>query len=1133
MSLTSLFSINLISADSSGSVHYVEKDHELQDSINQSEDGDIIQINNSINLSTYIIIDKSITLRGVNNNQIIINGFNFGFNISTNNVTLLDLTIQNCSTALMIENNTTTLANISIKNITIQNSMYGMYIQNTTLSKITYVNIINCTLEDYQSVGIYLSNTSYLLIDNNSINETHTAINITNNSNNNTLSNNSFNTNSISINIKSSYNNIIYNNMFINSSAYHAFDDTTNRWNTTTHGNYWDDYTGFKIKDGIIGNTYYNISGGDNQDRKPLGFFAPISDFSFEPSSPTTINTIYFIDNSSNPNNENNPTLYYLWDFGDENTSYKKNPIHNYSINNREYKVTLNVKNQYGQWNKTSRTLIINNSAPTTSFTWSPNPGIVNESIIFNCTSTDPDGYLVNWTWDFGDGTMNYSMNTTHQYNNSGNYTVTLNVTDNDGNSSTHSNTLLITFRPTVDFSFDPAKPTTSDTIQFTDNSSNLDSTIVSWSWDFGDNSNSATQHPTHKYKESGDYIINLSVTNREGATNYTTHEISVANTPPSANFSFNPSNPTTFQIITFTDHRIDPDNIVTNYTWDFGDGTKNYSMNTTTHQYTKSGNYTVTLTITDSNDHTVEQTLNITVRNQPPVASFTYEPLYPEVGETVWFNDTSTDKDGYITNWTWMFQDGSNNYSQNTTYLFSEFKNHNVTLTVVDNDGNASSIKKEIILKKTYTELISSTMISSFDLRSEVNTKIMIKTSNTTNLSVTTYSDIPFGIPETISGYGHLKTYVDISLEDDDVLEWINLSLYYTSEDLTDDINLSSLTLFYWNETSESWVKISDSIPKISDVSGYQGFVQANITHLTLFTIAGTIAEEIETIDPTLPSIVHSSDNTTFTNAHPTLNVTYDGIVAEISASLNDATMSMATLDNKTFTICITTDLSNGNYTLQLHLSNDTRSRTDLIHFSIQLPCTSVQEAQSSFHIPVWVWYSIFVFLAIGFFYWSGMLSHLCTYIFSIFSQKQRKPVANGISGNHTKQSRHLLKNRFSSIQQSMNAFDSMIFGSHDPWKHAQESINHTLYTIDLFTEKPDAYVGIQEKLITEEPTCKNIINLLGDHDESIENIKEKTNLSKEDLSKQLSILIKYGLVEEQGSNMFRLTKQARLLVK
>ena len=113
------------------------------------------------------------------------------------------------------------------------------------------------------------------------------------------------------------------------------------------------------------------------------------------------------------------------------------------------------------------------------------------------------------------------------------------------------------------------------------------------------------------------------------------------------------------------------------------------------------------------------------------------------------------------------------------------------------------------------------------------------------------------------------------------------------------------------------------------------------------------------------------------------------------------------------------------------------------------------------------------------------------------------------------------------------MTSFDKAIFGTNDPWKQAQESVNHTIYNIDLFTEKPDAYVGIQEKLITEVPTCKEIMNLLEHDDESIENIKEKTDLSKEELSKELSVLMKYGLIEEQDTNVFHLTKQARQLVK
>jgi len=72
-----------------------------------------------------------------------------------------------------------------------------------------------------------------------------------------------------------------------------------------------------------------------------------------------------------------------------------------------------------------------------------------------------------------------------------------------------------------------------------------------------------------------------------------------------------------------------------------------------------------------------------------PPVASFTYSPSLPEVGETVYFNaSASVDPEGNITQYEWDFGDGNsvNETEPVTTHSYSDFGVYIVTLTVVDN---------------------------------------------------------------------------------------------------------------------------------------------------------------------------------------------------------------------------------------------------------------------------------------------------------------------------------------------------------------------------------------------------------------------------------------------------------------
>ena len=86
---------------------------------------------------------------------------------------------------------------------------------------------------------------------------------------------------------------------------------------------------------------------------------------------------------------------------------------------------------------------------------------------------------------------------------------------------------------PTASFSYSPGSPTTEDTIQFTDRSTDNDGTIVSWWWDFGDGETSALQNPSHRYSRSGTYIVTLKVTDNEGMEDYAFQAITVASPAP------------------------------------------------------------------------------------------------------------------------------------------------------------------------------------------------------------------------------------------------------------------------------------------------------------------------------------------------------------------------------------------------------------------------------------------------------------------------------------------------------------------------------------------------------------------------------------------------------------------------
>jgi len=357
----------------------------------------------------------------------------------------------------------------------------------------------------------------------------------------------------------------------------------------------------------------------------------------------------------------------------------------------------------------------------------SPNGTVyAGDYVYFSANASDPDGgTIVSYEWSFGDGfvdTTSYASDY-HVYSSAGNYTMTLTVTDSD-QGLTASKSILVTVverpdvPPVASFYWYPFQPTVGTYTSFVGYYSyDPDGYITDYAWDFGDGSstNSSDCCPSHVYNATGNYLVTLTVTDNAGLTGTASANITVvSDVPPIASFFWYPYQPTVGTYASFYGYySYDPDGYITSFAWDFGDGSAtNASGCCVSHIYEATGNYTVTLTVTDNAGLTGTTSANITVvPDLPPVANFTWYPQVPSVNQTVFFNAGfySYDPDGYIVSWNWSFGDGTGgggggNRSGNSsgpgpypTHVYSTFGFFVVTLNVTDNAGLSTSVSKTI----------------------------------------------------------------------------------------------------------------------------------------------------------------------------------------------------------------------------------------------------------------------------------------------------------------------------------------------------------------------------------------------------------------------------------------------------
>lgn len=240
---------------------------------------------------------------------------------------------------------------------------------------------------------------------------------------------------------------------------------------------------------------------------------------------------------------------------------------------------------------------------PTAAFSASETNVMAGSTVSFSDGSQHADTYT--WTFEGGNPAVSSSKDQDVVYDSVGMYTVTLKVTNSEGE-DTETKTDYITVTagsqaPDAEFSESETMITTGGQITFTDESTN---SPITWAWEFegGDPTTSTEQNPIVTYATSGTFGVILTVTNDTGTGLKSKIDYITVTDPaqkPEADFSASETTITSGNNITFTDTSA---NNPTSWAWEFEGG----NPSTSTEQnpvisYNNFGTYEVKLTATNS----------------------------------------------------------------------------------------------------------------------------------------------------------------------------------------------------------------------------------------------------------------------------------------------------------------------------------------------------------------------------------------------------------------------------------------------------------------------------------------------------------------------------------------------------
>jgi gliding motility-associated-like protein len=313
----------------------------------------------------------------------------------------------------------------------------------------------------------------------------------------------------------------------------------------------------------------------------------------------------------------------------------------------------------------------------------------LNQPLTFTDRSTSSQPPIQAWEWDFGDATTDSTTSPTHIYGAPGVYTVTLVVTDAEGCRDTTGRSALVGELPDPSFTVEP------ECLGF---ASQFDAGAPiageTYAWDFGDNGSSTQANPNYQYGSSGDFIVQLVVTNAFGCQDSSSDTSQIYRLPVA---DFTAEAACQGNLMTFDNQSSEGDFPLVAYDWAFGDASAPSSLTDPTHIYEEYGQRTVALQITDAFGCTADTAKPVQVWARPLV-DFVSDTACAEA--EVAFFDQSTVPDGSaISARRWDLGNGDSREGEKVETFYPASGSYDVELLVITEHGCRDSLTRNALV--------------------------------------------------------------------------------------------------------------------------------------------------------------------------------------------------------------------------------------------------------------------------------------------------------------------------------------------------------------------------------------------------------------------------------------------------